>query len=95
VIFAELKYKCNHDEAHEGLDEVLRKNFLVVESGQQGDSWFWVHDGEVKVAIDTFISMRHQVKSEAIGSHVHMVLDVLGRHYPLLMTFPPEPEGHE
>ena len=95
VIFAELDYDCSYDEAHDQLSSVLRRSFSMVEDGHQGDSWIWVHDGSVKVAIDTFSSMKHQVKSELPGEHVQRVLDALGRHYRLLIKNPPEPEGHE
>lgn len=95
MIFAELNYDCSYEEAHDGLEAVLRRNFSAVESGHQGDSWFWVRFGDGKVAIDTFTSMRHQVKAEARGPHVQLVLDLLAQHFPLLIYEPPEPEGHE
>jgi len=95
MIFAELDYECSYDEAHEKLEAILRGHFPAVESGHQGDSWFWVHEGALKVEIDTFTSMRHQVKSAEPGPHVQAVLDVLGRHYGVLEKIPPEPEGHE
>lgn len=95
MIFAELEYECSYDEAHEGLASILHANFTAVESGHQGDSWFWVHDGAAKVEIDSFSAMKHQVKSKVAGPHVQRVLDVLGRHYRVRMKEPPEPEGHE
>lgn len=95
MIFAEIDYTCSYDEAHEGLENILREHFRHVESGHQGDSWFWVHEGGKKVAIDTFSAMRHQVKSEASGAHVERVVEVLQRYYRVSVKEPPEPEGHE
>lgn len=95
MIFAELNYECSYDEAHDGLKSLLHRHFSSVESGHQGDSWFWVHFDEGKVAIDTFSSMKHQVKAENRGPHVQRVLDLLEQHYPLSICEPPEPEGHE
>lgn len=95
MIFADLDYDCSYDEAHAGLDQILRANFMVVESGHQGDSWFAVHDGAEPVAIDTFYSMRHQVKSTVPGPHVERVLEVLARYYRLQRRERPEPEPHE
>lgn len=95
MIFAELEYDCSYDDAHDDLVAILRKHFVEVESGHQGDSYVWVHDGGTRVAIDTFSSMKHQVKSASPGAHVQRVLDVLGPHYRLCLMEPPAPEGHE
>lgn len=74
---------------------LLRRHFSRVESGQQADSWFWILDGGEKVAVDTFTSMKHQVKSASPGAHVDAVLDVLRGSYALQPCDPPELEGHE
>lgn len=36
------------------------RHFSSVESGLQGDSWIWILDGDEKVSIDSFTSMKHQ-----------------------------------
>ena len=95
MIFAELDYACSYEEAHDGLPALMSRHFIRVESGFQGDSYVWVHDGGARVAIDTFTSMKHPVKSASPGVHVQRVMDVLGRHYVLHLREPPEPEGHE
>ena len=52
-------------------------------------------DGEVKVAIDTFSSMKHQVKSEKPGRHVQKVIEALQLKYKVKVYERPELEGHE
>lgn len=95
MIYAELEYEGSYDDVHDELVSLLKENFTAVESGHQGDSWIWVLDGVEKVAIDTFTSMKHRVKSDVPGPHVQRVLDVLERRFRLRIKHPPEPEGHE
>lgn len=73
----------------------MAQNFSRVDSGHQGDSWIWILDGGEKVAVDTFTSMQHQVKSAAPGPHVQKVIDALRLKYPMHVYDPPELEGHE
>ena len=70
MIFAELNYKEHYDDFHQSLLEYVNANFERVDSGHQGDAWIWVYEGENKVAIDTFSSMKHQVKSETRQTHL-------------------------
>jgi hypothetical protein len=58
MIFAELNYEGDYGAVHDELLHYLRQTFNNVESGHQGDSWIWILDGEEKVAIDTFTSMK-------------------------------------
>jgi len=95
MIFAELDYASDYGAVHDELLEHLRQAFHNVESGHQGDSWIWILDGEEKVAIDTFSSMKHQVKSRRAGPHVQAVIDVLLRKYALRIYEVPQLEGHE
>ena len=95
MIFAEMEYESEYGDFHEELHTYLTENFSKIESGVQGDSWFWIFDGGEKVAIDTFTSMKHQVKSETPGPHVQRVLDVLSRKYGLKLYEEPECEAHE
>jgi hypothetical protein len=95
MIFAELDYECDYNDVHDELVALLRKVFPEVEDGQQGDSWIWIHEGAEKVAVDTFTSMRHQVKSARPGPLVRRVIEVLQRVYRLEIHEPPLPEGHE
>lgn len=95
MIFAELAYDGTYDDAHDALVALLSARFADVTHGQQGDSWIHVRDGEALVAVDTFTTMRHQVKSAAAGPLVAQVLAALATRYALSLREPPEPEGHE
>ena len=95
MIFAELQYDQSYYEVHEPLVALLGRHFPNVESGLQGDSYAWVLDNGQKVAVDTFTSMHHQVKSPKPSSLVNQVLAVLARQYQLRILDPPEFEAHE
>ena len=73
----------------------MAQHFLCVKSGLKGDSWFWILDGEETVAIDTFTSMQHQIKSASPGKHVQSVIEVLRTKYRVDVYDSPELEGHE
>ena len=74
---------------------LLKQRFSNVESCLQGDSYIWVLDGAERVAIDTFTSMKHQIKSPKSGEHVQKVIAVLKEKYKLNVYGKPELEGHE
>lgn len=95
MIFAEMDSPAEYWDFHEELKGFLSSHFSRVESGIQTDSWIWIFDGGEKVAIDTFSSMRHQVKSARAGSHVEQVICVLRLKYSLRVYPKPELEGHE
>jgi hypothetical protein len=95
MIFAELEYPQHYSEFHATLEACLRARFSQVQSGLQGDSWIWVLDGGEKVAIDTFTSMKHQVKSARAGAHVQQVIDALLARFAVKVHDQPEPEAHE
>lgn len=95
MIFAELQYAEHYSDMHDELVAFVAQHFPRVRSGHQGDSWIWILDGADKVAIDTFTSMQHQVKSASSGPHVQDVIDALRSKYRLKVYDPPDPEGHE
>jgi len=95
MIFAELQYEQSYYEVHEPLVALLGRHFSNVESGLQGDSYAWVLDNGQKVAVDTFTSMHHQVKSPKPSPLVNQVLAVLARQYQLRILDPPVFEAHE
>lgn len=95
MIFAELQYPGHYSDVHDGLRDFVAQHFSRVDSGHQGDSWIWILDGGEKVAIDTFTSMKHQVKSATPGPHVQNVVDALRLQYRVKVYDPPELEGHE
>ena len=74
----------------------LKSKYPGIEYGLQGDSWIWIFDGDEKVAIDTFYSMKHQIKSESPQSClVRQVIKMLSSKYKLTEYDDPEPEPHE
>ena len=95
MIFAEMDYEDDYSEFHQELYLYLSANFSEIKCGLQGDSWFWIFDGEKKVAIDTFTSMKHQIKSNTAGLHVQNVIDVLLKKYKVNQYENPELEGYE
>jgi hypothetical protein len=95
MIFAELQYQNDYREIHAELLAFLDAHFPQVRSGLQGDSWVWIFDGEEKVEIDTFTSMKHQIKSPKAGQHVQKVIEILRLKYRVRVYEEPEPEGHE
>ncbi len=95
MIFAEMEYQEDYEDFHEELLNFIGERFSKVKSGLQGDSWIWILDGEEKVAIDTFTSMKHQIKSLKAGSHVQKVIEVLQLKYKVRVYDDPELEGHE
>jgi len=95
MIFAEMEYPSEYWDFHEELKGFLCDRFSRVESGMQLDSWFWIFDGGEKVALDTFSSTKHQVKSARAGAHVEQVISTLRLKYAVRVYSKPELEGHE
>ncbi len=96
MIFAELQYDKDYSEFHSELLSFIKANFANVESGLQGDSWIWIAKENKKVAIDTFSSMKHQVKSEQSDNLlVNEVISCLTKKYKLVVYQEPELEPHE
>jgi hypothetical protein len=96
MIYAELQYDQHYSEVHGSLVELMGSNFENVEHGLQGDSWIWILKGEDKVAIDTFSSMKHQIKSSpASEKFVRLVIQVLSVEFELSILPEPEIEAHE
>jgi len=95
MIFAELQYPGRYEEAHDELLAFVRERFAKVQAGLQGDSWIWIFDRDDKVAIDTFSSMKHQVKSARPGRHVKAVIDALRERYSVNVYAEPEGEPHD
>ena len=95
MIFAEMEYRKEYRDFHAELLAFVGEHFSQVKSGLQGDSWIWIFDDEEKVQIDTFSSMKHQIKSPKAGRHVQKVIDTLHLKYKLNVYEEPELEGHE
>src|SRR5947209_7469563 len=95
MVFAEMVYQKHYSDFHAELVAFVGRTFSNVQSGLQGDSWVWILDGGEKVAIDTFTSMKHQIKSPKAGVHVQSVIEALRRQFQLKVYEQPELEAHE
>jgi hypothetical protein len=95
MIFAALDYPERYEDIHDGLFAFINQHFGRVEEGLQGDSWIWIWVGDDKVAVDTFTSLKHQVKSSRPGKHVEAVLHALKQQYTVHVYPKPEMEPHE
>ena len=96
MIFAELQYDQDYADMHFELVEHLQKRYPDLQSGLQSDSWIWIFSGEEKVAVDTFYSMKHQVKSENPKSAlVREVIKSLAEKYKVVVLDKPMLEPHE
>jgi len=96
MIFADLNYKQHYSDIHESLVRLLESKFEDVQHGLQGDSWIWVFEGGDKVEVDTFYSMKHQVKCSNISSRIpEKVIDILKSECEVFVYLEPEHEPHE
>ena len=96
MIFADLNYEEHYSDIHGSLVRLLESRFKDVQHGLQGDSWIWVFEGGDKVEIDTFYSMKHQVKCSNMRSEVpEKVIDTLKGEYDVSVYSQPEQEPHE
>lgn len=95
MIFAELEYPEHYSVFHDELVQYLRMSFPDIQYGLQGDSWLWITDGNEKVEVDTFTSMKHQIKSAHDGRLVQKVMVKLKSKYKLRVYEIPELEGDE
>lgn len=96
MIFAELQYEQHYSEIHFELVEYLKSKFPNIEHGLQGDSWIWIFAGDERVAVDSFSSMKHQVKSDHLNSSlVKEVIGTLSEKYELTKLDEPKLEPHD
>ncbi len=95
MIFAELEYPGRYEDFYDELLAFVRTKFAEVESGLQGDSYIWIMDGEEKVALDTFSSMKHQVKSPKPGRHLEIAINAIKGKYIIKIFGEPELEADD
>jgi hypothetical protein len=95
MIFAQMDYPDEYWDFHEELKSYVSNHFDRLDSGLQSDSWLWVFEEDQKVAIDTFSSMKHQVKASTPSPLVQKVIDVLKLKYTVKVYEQPEYEPHE
>lgn len=92
MVFAEIRYPQDYREAHSEILAVIRSEFTEVEAGLQGDSWIWIADGDEKVAVDTFSSLKHQIKSRSSGQLVQRVIGALSNRFDVHLIDPTHEE---
>lgn len=73
MIFAEMEYEKHYSDIHDGLVIFIKSKFPNLDYGLQGDSWIWIIENNKKVDIDTFSSMKHQIKSGSSLLQIHNV----------------------
>lgn len=95
MVFAEIQYTPPYADMHEPLVGLLGRHFEHIESGLQSDSYIWVRAREQRIEVDTFTSMRHEVKARGPSELLDRVLEVLSLEYRLWIFDPPVREGHE
>ena len=96
MIFAVMEYEKHYSEIHDELVIFVKSKFPNIEYGLQGDSWIWIIENNDKVAIDTFSSMKHQIKSsnnEFIL--VNKVIDHISSKYKVVVYDTPELDADE
>lgn len=96
MIFAEIQYDDHYDEFHEHFLKYLKTHFAKVDAGLQSDFWIWIYEGERMVKVDTFSSMRHQIKSEDQNNPlIAKVIAVQQKKYKVVVYDEPLLVGHE
>ncbi len=95
MVFAEMDCQKDYHHFHAELVAFVSAHFSQVDSGMQGDSWIWIFDNDEKVRLDTFSSMKHQIKSRKNGWLVRRVIETLLLKYNVNVYEEPELEGNE
>ena len=96
MIFATLNYDGNYDSQHRQLHRTLSMKFEDVQEGLQCDSWIRIRKNDEEVTVDSFTSMKHEVKARDKHSQlVNEVIDTLKASYDVTVHTPPIVELHE
>jgi len=95
MIYGEIETDKSYYDFYDELLAYVKKNFKDVESGLQGDAYIWIKKLDEKVALDTFTSMRFEIKSIENGTLAQDVIKTLQRQYPISLYTKPESEAHE
>lgn len=96
MIFGEIIHNEHYSVFYPKLLSVIKSRFGNVQSGLQGDAWIWILDGNEKVALDTFSSMKFQIKSDKRGGKLlEEVIELLQKEFQFHIYDEPVIEGHE
>ncbi len=96
MIYGEIVSDESYYDLYPKILDFISSRFSAVEPGVQGDAYIWIHSNAEKVSLDTFTSMRFQIKSEQNGGVlVEEVISALEEKFKLWIYTEPEPEPHE
>ena len=96
MIHAELRYKKHYSELHDELVEQVQRHFPDLESGLQGNSWISICVNRETVTVDTFTSMKHQIKAANPNLRlVKQVIEIMAERFALTIFDNPGLEPHE
>ncbi|MCA9207076.1 MAG: hypothetical protein KDA55_01915 [Planctomycetales bacterium] len=96
MIYASLNYRGEYSSHHRLIYRILKANFDNVREGLQGDSWIEVSANNQRVSVDSFTSLKHEVKGRDTDEElVNEVIEVLRRRLNVTIINPPESEAHE
>jgi hypothetical protein len=78
MIIGEILHEEPYDDVFYDLLKPIENNFQNVESGIQGDAYIWIFENGEKVSLDTFTSLRFQLKSQqSRGFLTEQVLSII------------------
>lgn len=94
MVIGEIIHEQHYVDVFQGLLELINTMFENVDSGIQGDAWIWIFEEEEKVSLDTFSSMRFQIRVEKKdGQLLDKILSILESKYKLSLYEEPEFEN--
>lgn len=94
MIVGEIVQEQHYADVFQDLLELISTVFANVDSGIQADAWIWIFENDEKVSLDTFSSMRFQIKVDKEPSVLlGKVLSVLEDKYKLYIYEEPDTES--
>ena len=79
--FAVIEHSQSYYDFYDELLNYLKRHFVCVEAGVQGDAWIWIKENKHKVAVDTFTAMQFEIKSNSKNALLQAVIDALQKKY--------------
>lgn len=96
MIIGEIESSESYYDLYGKLLEFIKIHFRSVESGLQGDAYIWIASEGEKVSLDTFSSMRFQIKANASSSSLaKLVVNALKKQFAVQLYPEPICESHE
>ena len=96
MIFAEILHEEKYEDFYYVLKAYVQQFFPNTKSGLHGDGWIEISEKNEVVSIDTFSSMKFQVKTSTPESKlVQKVIEIVSQKYKVKIYDTPEIEPHE